>query len=52
MAKRNVRIKAVRRDQVDVDKLVSGLMLLLEELAATGEPPSDENAPAPGEADR
>lgn len=41
MAKRNVRIRAVRRDQVDIDKLVSGLLLLLEELAADTETNGD-----------
>jgi hypothetical protein len=33
MAKRRVRVTAVQREQVDIDMLVSGLLLLLEELA-------------------
>ncbi|MCP3880850.1 MAG: hypothetical protein GY701_21015 [Sulfitobacter sp.] len=35
MATRNVQITAVPLEQVDFDKLVSGLLLQLEELAAT-----------------
>ena len=33
MAKRRIRITAVQRERVDIDMLVSGLLLLLEELA-------------------
>lgn len=43
MAKRNVRVTAVPRSEVDIDKLVSGLLLLLEELAAA------EKADRPGD---
>ena len=44
MAKRNIRIRAVRREEVDIDKLVSGLLLLLRELEdAGGLPAVDEN---------
>lgn len=39
MAK-NVRVRAVRRESVDIDKLVSGLMLLIEEL--TPQPTTEE----------
>ena len=49
MAKRNVRIRAVRRDQVDIDKLVSGLLLLLEELAADTETNCEGDTAKPGE---
>ena len=52
MAKRNVRIRAVRREEVDIDKLVSGLLLLLEELAADTENASDSDAAEAGEAER
>lgn len=50
VARRNVRIRAIRREKVDVDMLVSGLLLLLEELAADTN--DDGNASASGEPDR
>lgn len=37
MAKRNIRVTAVRREQVDIEKLVSGLLLLVQELAANAD---------------
>jgi len=52
VAKRNVRIRAVRREKVDVDMLVSGLLLLLEELAAGTNKHGDGSAAAPEESDR
>lgn len=52
MAKRHVRIRAVRRDQVDIDKLVSGLLLLLEELAADTETNGEGDTAEPGETDQ
>lgn len=33
MAERRIRVTPVRRDEVDVEKLVAGLMLLVEQLA-------------------
>lgn len=52
VAKRNVRIRAVRREKVDIDMLVSGLLLLLEELAADTNEPGDGNPAEPEESDR
>jgi hypothetical protein len=52
MAKRNVRIRAVRREKVDIDKLVSGLLLLLEELAADSQHGEQDDAPQSREADQ
>ncbi len=52
MAKRNVRIRAVRREKVDIDMLVSGLLLLLEELAADTNEPGGGAAAEPEETDR
>jgi hypothetical protein len=52
VAKRNVRIRAVRREKVDIDMLVSGLLLLLEELAADTNDNGDGNTTDHGETDR
>lgn len=52
VAKRNVRIRAVRREKVDIDMLVSGLLLLLEELAADTNDNGDGNAADNGETER
>jgi len=52
VAKRNVRIRAVRREKVDIDMLVSGLLLLLEELAADTNDNGDGSAADNGETER
>ena len=52
VAKRNVRIRAVRREKVDIDILVSGLLLLLAELAADTNDNGDGNAADNGETER
>lgn len=52
VAKRNVRIRAVRRKKVDIDMLVSGLLLLLEELAADTNQHRDGGTAEPEESDR
>lgn len=36
MTKHNIRVVAVRREHVDIAKLVSGLLLLIQELEASG----------------
>ena len=52
MAKRNVRIRAVRREKIDIDMLVSGLLLLLEELAADTNEHGGGKAAEPEESDQ
>lgn len=47
MAKRNIRIRAVRREDVHVDKLVSGLLLLIRELEETGGLPAVDESQDP-----
>ncbi len=47
MADRRVRVTAVRRAEVDVEKLVAGLMLLVDQLAR--EQRHDVVAEDPGE---
>ena len=37
MAKHNIRVTAIRREPVDVTKLTSALLRLIEELAEQGE---------------
>lgn len=51
MAKRRVRVTGVQRDQVDIDMLVSGLLLLLEELTQDNES-ERRTGTSPGESDR
>lgn len=41
MTKRILRIQAVRRQEVDVDKYVSALLLLIRELEADGGLPQE-----------
>ena len=45
-----LRVRAVLRDEVDIDKLVAGLLLLVEELAGERDEIPDEAAPGDGEA--
>jgi hypothetical protein len=52
VAKRNVRINAVHRETVDIEKLVSGLLLLLEELSASAGTDGAGDTPDTGKADR
>jgi len=47
MAQRKVRITAVRKEEVDVERLVAGLLLLLHELADTSNS-NNETDPADG----
>lgn len=47
MAQRKVRITAVRKEEVDVERLVAGLLLLLHEIADTSHS-NNETGPADG----
>jgi len=49
MAQRKVRITAVRKEEVDVERLVAGLLLLLHEIADTSHS-NNETGPADGSA--
>ena len=44
MATKNIRVRAVRREEVDIDKLVSALLLLIRELEADDQT-TDDDAP-------
>jgi hypothetical protein len=48
MAKREIRVTPVRREQIDIEKLVSGLLLLVQELAAQGDADAGAEPPAAG----
>ncbi len=55
MAKHHITVKAVRREPVDLDKLVSALLLLIAELDAnTNQPaqPADKLLDGAGPAER
>lgn len=47
MEQRKVRITAVRKEEVDVERLVAGLLLLLHEIADTSHS-NNETDPADG----
>lgn len=47
MTQRKVRITAVRKEEVDVERLVAGLLLLLHEIADTSNS-NNETDPADG----
>ncbi len=46
MPTKNVRVRAVRRDEVDIDKLVSALLLLISERETTDPVADDAGEPA------
>lgn len=45
MARRKIRAWAVRREQVDIDKVVAGLLQLIKDEAAA-KPSTDDQEPA------
>lgn len=47
MPRKDIRVAAVRREAVDIDKLVSALLLLLRELDAADQVANEANAKEP-----